>query len=70
MYFDPARSSSLSASLYQLTLAVEEHIHPERWEIISRHPPPPTPATFPSTGILRAFLLVVSVLFVWSFAFH
>ncbi|KAL0927594.1 hypothetical protein M5K25_001779 [Dendrobium thyrsiflorum] len=53
--------------LYQLTLAVEEHIHPERWEIISRHPPPPTPATFPPTGILRALLLVAIVLLVLQF---
>ncbi|KAL0916293.1 hypothetical protein M5K25_013791 [Dendrobium thyrsiflorum] len=55
---------------WMISFAVKEHIHPERWEIISRHPPPPTPATFPSTGILRAFLLVASVIFVWSFAFH
>ncbi|KAL0918541.1 hypothetical protein M5K25_010555 [Dendrobium thyrsiflorum] len=67
---DTSADEYLDRILYQLTLAVKEHIRPERWEIISRHPLPPTPATFPPTGILRAFLLVAIVLLVWSFAFH
>ncbi|KAL0902847.1 hypothetical protein M5K25_028478 [Dendrobium thyrsiflorum] len=55
---DVTANEYIDRILYQLTLAIEEHIHPEHWEIIGRRPPPPMPATFPPTGILSVFLLV------------
>ncbi|KAL0918138.1 hypothetical protein M5K25_010129 [Dendrobium thyrsiflorum] len=48
----------LDRILYRLSLALEEHITPGRWIIVGHHPPPPTPAIFPSPRILSPSVLV------------
>ncbi|PKU80157.1 hypothetical protein MA16_Dca021332 [Dendrobium catenatum] len=51
--------------LYQLTLAIEEHLPPSRWIIVG-HPPPSSPsATAPSTKVFGAVFLLVISFFVW-----
>ncbi|KAL0916591.1 hypothetical protein M5K25_014118 [Dendrobium thyrsiflorum] len=56
--FDKTANDYIDRILYQLSLAIEEHIRPGHWVIINRHPPPPTPATFPTTTIVGLLLLV------------
>ncbi|KAL0924950.1 hypothetical protein M5K25_005811 [Dendrobium thyrsiflorum] len=48
--------------LYQLTLSIEEHIRPGRWQIIGHPPTSPTLANSPTTNIRGFHLLLVASL--------
>ncbi|KAL0907333.1 hypothetical protein M5K25_021734 [Dendrobium thyrsiflorum] len=63
-YDDETANDYIDQILFQFTQSIEEHIRPGHWEIIDRHPSPPTPATFPPSRILSAsFLIAISLLY-------
>ncbi|KAL0908395.1 hypothetical protein M5K25_022889 [Dendrobium thyrsiflorum] len=70
VYFshDEIANDYIDRILYQLSLSIEEHIHPGRWIIVGRPPLPHPPATTPPTKVFVFIFLVVISILVWSIA--